>query len=94
VTSSDTWQTDPDFQAIDPASGAPMGLNMETTEQPTLEPRPGPGTVVPKLLTLLGGLWLLWLALATSGRLAKRLNRLRIPRLALLHSALVGLFTR
>ncbi|HEY0583399.1 MAG TPA: SdrD B-like domain-containing protein, partial [Chloroflexota bacterium] len=50
----DNWQDDPDFQPLDLSSTTPMGLNMEPTEQPTLEPRPGPGSIVPKLLTILG----------------------------------------
>ena len=48
-----------------------MGLNLEPSDQPTLEPRPGPGTVVPKMLTVLGAGWLLWIVWSTSGRMAR-----------------------
>ena len=42
---------DPDFDPEpDPQDGAPMALNMDQSEQPTLEPRP------PQLLDLLGQL--------------------------------------
>jgi hypothetical protein len=68
---ADQWQTDPtfDMQPLDEA-GAPMGLSLEASDQPTLEPRPGPGTLVPKMLIVLGIGWLLWLVWSTSGRLA------------------------
>src|SRR5205823_14724886 len=62
VSAADRWQYDPnfDFQPVtDP--GAPVGLYMAPTDQPTLEARPGPGTVVPKLLTVVGAGWLLWI---------------------------------
>jgi hypothetical protein len=66
----DQWQADPDFDVQPPPEdGAPMGLNMDQSEQPTLEPRPGPGTVVPKLLLLLGLGWLVWIVWSFSGRL-------------------------
>jgi hypothetical protein len=68
---AERWQDDPDFQPVDPATGAPMGLNMEPSEQSTVEPRPGPGTVVPKLLTIIGSGWLLWVIWSFSGRLAR-----------------------
>ena len=48
-----------------------MGLAMDATDQPTLEPRPGPGAMVPKLLVLLGSVWLLWIVWAGSGRLVR-----------------------
>jgi hypothetical protein len=69
VDASDTWQTDPDFDVQPTDPGSPMGLNMEQTDQPTLEARPGPGTLVPKLLTLIGAGWLLWIVWSFSGRL-------------------------
>ena len=72
ITASDRWQDDPIFQPLDDP-GVPMGLNMEQTDQPTLEPRPGPGTLFPKLLTIIGGVWLLWATWSLSGRLAKKL---------------------
>jgi hypothetical protein len=72
---SERWQNDPDFLPVDQA-GTPMGLNIEQSELATLEPRPGPGTIVPKLLTLLGGVWLVWVVWALSGRLVRyTLNR-------------------
>ena len=40
-----------------------MGLNMEPTDQPGLQARPGPGAIVPKLVTVLGA------GLAAVGRL-------------------------
>lgn len=73
VSESDRWQDDPSFD-VPPANdpGTPMGLNMEATEQPTLEPRPGPGTLVPKVLSLVGSGWLLWMVWSFSGRLVRR----------------------
>lgn len=71
---SERWADDPSMEeppVTDP--GAPMGLNMEPSDQPTLEARPGPGAEVPKLLTLIGVAWLGWLVWSTSGRLAQRL---------------------
>jgi hypothetical protein len=72
VIARDQWQNDPTFnlQPLDDAS-APMGLNLEASDQPTLEPRPGPGTIVPKLLTVLGVGWLLWLVWSLSGRIVR-----------------------
>jgi hypothetical protein len=52
-----------------------MGLDMQATDTPTLEPRPGPGAEVPKLLLLLGSPWLLWSVWSTSGRLVRRRGR-------------------
>jgi hypothetical protein len=78
ITSADRWQDDPNFQPpeiTDP--GTPMGLNMEPTDQPSLQPRPGPGTVFPKLLTLIGSLWLLWAVWSLSGRLTPHPYRRR-----------------
>src|SRR5579859_3560327 len=83
LVTADQWQTDATFDlqpVTDP--GAPMGLNLETSDQPTLEPRPGPGTMVPKLLTALGIGWLLWLVWSTSGRIVRwspRFAALRRP---------------
>ena len=57
-----------------------MGLNMEPTEQPPLEPRPGPGAEVPKLLVLLGALWALWCVASLSGASARWLSSVRWPR--------------
>jgi hypothetical protein len=71
-----------------------MGLTMEQSEQPTIEARPGPGTVVPKLLTLLGSGWVLWLTWSTSGRLVLWLPRTAPfrwrPRFAPLRAALAA----
>ncbi|HLZ31360.1 MAG TPA: SdrD B-like domain-containing protein [Chloroflexota bacterium] len=80
ITAADRWQDDPNFQPLDATDpGAPMGLNMEQTDTPTLEPRPGPGTVFPKLLTLIGSIWLLWAVWSLSGRLIQR-PRLTVRR--------------
>ena len=49
-----------------------MGLKMDPGDQATLEPRPGPGTEVPKLLTLIGAAWLLWIVWSLSARIARR----------------------
>jgi hypothetical protein len=69
---AERWSEDPNFETLPPLEdGAPMGLNLDQSNQPTLEPRPGPGTVVPKLLALLGSGWLLWLAWSASGRLVR-----------------------
>jgi hypothetical protein len=66
-----------------------MGLNLEQTEQPTVEARPGPGSAVPKLLTILGAAWLVWIVWSTGGRLARWRPRLEPLRAALV--ALLGL---
>jgi hypothetical protein len=87
IGESDRWQDDPSFdlpEATEP--GSPMGLTIETSDQPTLEPRPGPGTEVPKLLTLLGGAWLLWTVWSLSGAIARR-----APSFALLRAAILGI---
>jgi hypothetical protein len=51
---------------------------MEQGEQPALEPTPGPGSAVPKLLILLGSAWLLWLSWSVSGRLVRWRPRLAL----------------
>jgi hypothetical protein len=90
ITAADRWQEDPDFDIQPPLEdGSPMGLNMEQTEQPTLEARPGPGAVVPKLLTVLGAAWLLWATWSFSGRLVRRRFSFAPLRAALV--ALLGL---
>lgn len=77
----DGWETDPSMNTLPPIEpGSPMGLNMEPTEQPPLEARPGPGAEVPKLLVLLGALWALWCVASLSGASARRLSRVRWPR--------------
>jgi hypothetical protein len=74
ITSADRWQEDADFDVQPPITdGSPMGLNMDQSETPTLEPRPGPGSMVPKLLLVLGAAWLLWLTWSLSGRLVRKL---------------------
>jgi hypothetical protein len=86
----DAWETDPNVLATDPPPpddpGSPMGLNMDQTEAPALEARPGPGAEVPKLLTLLGASWLAWLVLSLSSRSGRKLYaiRWRLPRPTLL----------
>jgi hypothetical protein len=74
--SSERWHNDPTFD-LKPLNdpGLPMGLNLEQTDQPTLEARPGPGTLVPKMLTILGFGWLMWLVWSISGRLVKLRSR-------------------
>jgi hypothetical protein len=70
---AERWSDDPNFDFEPPLAtepGAPMGLNMEPGDQPPLEARPGPGSEVPKLLTLIGAAWALWLVWSQSGRLA------------------------
>jgi hypothetical protein len=71
----DTWQTDPILDVEPPPDdpGAPMGLNLDPSDQPALTPRPGPGAEVPKLLVLLGTLWALWTVWSLSGGMARRL---------------------
>jgi len=77
----DAWEQDPTMNVAPPVEpGAPMGLNMEPTEQPTLEATPGPGAEVPKLLVILGALWTLWGVVWLSGVSARRLNAIRWPR--------------
>jgi len=72
VTTSDRWQDEPGFQPLLDDPGAPMGLNMDQTDQPTLEPRPGPGTLFPKLLVIILPLYLLWSIWSLSGRFARK----------------------
>jgi hypothetical protein len=72
VTTSDRWQDDPNFEPLEDP-GVPMGLNMEQTDQPTLEPRPGPGTLFPKLLAIILPIWLLWAIWSLSGRVARKI---------------------
>ena len=87
----DRWQDDPSFDIPPPIEpGSPMGLTIEPSDQPTLEPRPGPGTEVPKLLTLLGGAWLLWSVWSLSGAIARRLPTFALVRAAVV--AALGLF--
>jgi hypothetical protein len=77
----DAWEEDPSMNVLPPTDpGTPMGLNMEPTQQPTLEATPGPGAEVPKLLTLLSAGWLLWGVLTLSGLSARRLNAIRWPK--------------
>ncbi len=87
VTTSDRfWQDDVD--PVAPDDGAPLGLNMDASEQPALEPTPGIGSSVPKLLLLLSSVWLLWLVWSTSGRLVRwrpALPPVRALLAALLH---------
>jgi hypothetical protein len=92
ITTADRWkdEVEPPMPPID--DGAPMGLAMDTSDQPTLEPRPGPGSVVPKLLLLLSGAWLLWIAWASSGRLVRWRPSLLPVRAAVV--ALLGLGPR
>ncbi len=89
VGESDRWQDDPNFDnepLTDP--GAPMGLKMDPSDQATLEPRPGPGTEVPKLLTLIGAAWLLWIVWSFSARIARR-----APTFAFVRAAIVALLS-
>jgi hypothetical protein len=75
ITNGDRWQEDADFDVQPPVTdGSPMGLNMDQSEQPTLEARPGPGSMVPKLLLVLGAVWLLWLTWSFSGRVVRKLH--------------------
>jgi hypothetical protein len=71
ITTADRWKDEVDVVPPPPEEGAPMGLAMDAGDQPTLEAQPGPGSVVPKLLLLIGSAWLLWIAWASSGRLAR-----------------------
>jgi hypothetical protein len=86
ITTSDRWRDD--IEAEPPIDdGAPMGLAMDNSEQPALEAQPGPGSMVPKLLLLLGGAWLLWGVWASGGRLV-RWRPTRPPLRALLAALL------
>ena len=64
-----------------------MGLNLDEGDRPPLVPTPGPGTEVPKLLTLIGAAWATWMVWAVSGRFARRLPT-RLPALLSLASLL------
>jgi Peptidase_C39 like family len=78
---AERWSDDPSFDVAPPVEpGTPMGLTMEPGEQPPLEARPGPGAEVPKLLTLIGGAWALWLIWSQAGRVAKLAPSLRAVR--------------
>jgi SdrD B-like domain/Peptidase_C39 like family len=91
IGESDRWQDDPSFDVEPPTeAGTPMGLTIEPSDQPTLEPRPGPGTEVPKLLTLVGGAWLLWSVWSLSGAIARRAPTFAFVRAAAV--AVLGLF--
>ena len=91
IGESDRWQDDPGFDTPPSTEpGSPMGLAIEPSDQPTLEPRPGPGTEVPKLLTLIGGAWLLWTVWSLSGAIARRLPSFAFVRAAAV--ALLGVF--
>jgi SdrD B-like domain/Peptidase_C39 like family len=71
---AERWADDPNFDVAPPTDdGAPMGLTLDPGDQPVIEARPGPGAEVPKLLTLIGLAWALWLVWSMSGRLARRL---------------------
>jgi hypothetical protein len=99
ITASDRWQDDPDFapppdQPIDDPSGAPMALNMEQSNQPTLQARPGPGAAVPKLLLLIGTGWVVWLSWTFSGGVARGIAALRLPSLLPLWRRTRPLLTR
>src|SRR5947209_2494612 len=88
IGESDRWQDDPSFDIPPPIEpGSPMGLTVEPSDQPNLEPRPGPGTEVPKLLTLVGGAWLLWSVWSLSGAIARR-----VPSFAFIRAAAVAVF--
>jgi SdrD B-like domain/Peptidase_C39 like family len=91
ITTSDRWQDEivPEPSIED---GAPMGLSMEASEQPTLEPQPGPGSMVPRLVVVLGSAWLVWVVWASSGRLARWRPPLPPVRAAVV--ALLGLGAR
>ena len=84
----DAWESDPSVVRPDPTppdDGSPMGLNMDPSEQPALQPSPGPGAEVPKLLVLLSTGVLLWLLKSFGARAGRRLYAIRwpMPRLAL-----------
>jgi hypothetical protein len=88
IGESDRWQDDPSFDLPESTEpGRPMGLTIEPSDQPTLEPRPGPGTEVPKLLTLIGGAWVLWGVWSLSGGIARR-----APTFALVRAAISAIF--
>jgi hypothetical protein len=70
---AERWSDDPNFDVDPPVEpGSPMGLNLDPSNQPTLEPRPGPGAEVPKLLALIGLGWGLWIVWSLGGRIARR----------------------
>jgi hypothetical protein len=78
---AERWSDDPSFDVQAPVEpGAPMGLTMEPGDQPPLEARPGPGAEVPKLFTLIGAGWALWLVWSLSGRVARRVPSLMTVR--------------
>jgi len=69
---SDQWSVDPDFDPQpEVLDGSPMGLTMEPSTDPALQARPGPGAMVPKLLTLLSPLLLLWAVWLTAGHMSR-----------------------
>ncbi|GAC1325611.1 MAG: hypothetical protein NVSMB2_24290 [Chloroflexota bacterium] len=81
IGTSDDWQNDPQFGSVDANGTTPMGLRMDSTEQPSLEARPGPGAIVPKLLALLGVLWLAWFAISSGARLGAMFDQLSLRSL-------------
>jgi hypothetical protein len=79
---ADTWNVEPAAPEIEPVAddAAPMGLKIEPSQEATLEPRPGPGSMVPRLLLVVGSIWLVAMAWLFSGRLVNLLQ-LRLVRL-------------
>jgi hypothetical protein len=74
---SDRWQDDADVPPPDDP-GTPMGLDLQATNTPALEARPGPGAEVPKLLLLVGSPWLIWTIWSASGLLVRLAGLLRL----------------
>jgi len=85
ISRADAWQLDEPAPEIEPVAddAAPMGLQMQPSEAAAVEPRPGPGSMVPRLLVVVGAIWLVAIAWLFSGRLAIRLSRWERPAVAL-----------
>jgi hypothetical protein len=82
LQSRDGWATDPDVDvAPPPEPGLPMGLSLDPGDQPLPpEARPGPGAEVPKLLSIVGVAWGLWIVWSLSGRFARWLPSLAVMK--------------
>ena len=73
----DSWEDDPSLNTpvLPDDPGSPMGLNLEPAQTQQVDAAPGPGAQVPKVLALVGAVWIVWLFLSLSARFGLALNR-------------------
>jgi hypothetical protein len=79
LTRADAWQLEEPAPEIEPVAddAAPMGLQMQPSEAAALEASPGPGSMVPRLLVVVGAIWLVAIAWLVSGRVTRRFSTTR-----------------